>query len=227
MMKNYRQIRPATEIIFILDRSGSMASLTDDTIGGFNSMIQKQKKEDGLALVTTVLFDNQIEILHNRVPLEEIHPLTKKEYYARGCTALLDAVGCTINRIKWIHSTAFESAVPAKTLFVIVTDGYENASREFSDRLVKNMIKEQQEKFGWTFLFLGANIDAVETAAHIGISKDFAANVMGDKKGTQVMYKNLSDVVCRYRKTPNASKLSSNWKKDIVKDYNTRFGKGE
>lgn len=227
MAKNNQHTLPLTETVFILDRSGSMASLERDTIGGFNSMLQKQKEEDDNALVTTVLFDNQIEILHYRAPIGNIQPLTERDYYARGTTALLDAIGDTINNIIRIHRATPQGFTPTKTLFVIITDGYENASKEFSLRQVKKLIKEQQEKFGWTFLFLGANIDAVETATHIGISKDFAANVMGDKKGTRIMYENLSKTVCCYRKAPKASKLSSNWKESIVRDYNTRSGKGK
>lgn len=225
MTKNNQETSSSTEIIFILDRSGSMADLTDDTIGGFNSMIQKQKKESGNAFVTTVLFDDSIETLYSRVPIEEIRPLTDKEYYARGCTALLDAVGSTINRIKWMHRTGSETDVPTKTLFVIVTDGYENSSEEFSAKQVKDLVKEQQEKYGWDFLFLGANIDAIETASHIGISADHTANVMGDKKGTKIMYKELSDAVCRYRKVDVQYCRLEKWKANIDKDYNSRSGK--
>lgn len=226
MTKNDQHTLPLTETVFILDRSGSMASLERDTIGGFNSMLKKQKEEDANALVTTVLFDNQIETLHYRTPIGDIQPLTERDYYARGTTALLDAIGDTINNIKRIHRATPKGFTPTKTLFVIITDGYENASKEFTHQQVKSLIKEQQEKYDWNFLFLGANIDAIETAADIGIKRDFATNVMGDKKGTHVMYRSISDTVCCYCKAPEKAKIPKKWKEDIVKDYSIRSGKG-
>ena len=159
------------ELVFILDRSGSMQGLEGDTIGGFNAMIEKQKKELGEVFVSTVLFDDQTEVLHDRVSLEKIRPITEKEYYVRGCTALLDAIGGAIHHIGNIHKYARPEDVPEHTLFVITTDGMENASRRYSTRRVKEMIQRQKEKYGWEFLFLGANIDAVETAGHLGDRK--------------------------------------------------------
>ena len=162
-------MKHTTELVFILDRSGSMSGLETDTIGGFNSMIAKQKKEAGEALVSTVLFDNESVVIHDRLPLEDVPPMTEKEYFTLGCTALLDAVGGAIHHIGNIHKYARSEDVPEHTLFVITTDGMENASRRYSTRRVKEMIQRQKEKYGWEFLFLGANIDAVETAGHLGI----------------------------------------------------------
>ena len=165
-----------TELVFILDRSGSMAGLEKDTIGGFNSLIEKQRKEPGTAAVSTVLFDNESEVIHDRLPLENIPPMTDKEYYVRGCTALLDAVGGAIHHIGNVHKYAREEDRPEKTLFVITTDGMENASRKYSYRKLKDMIRRQEEEYGWEFLFLGANIDAAKEAARFGIREDRAAN---------------------------------------------------
>lgn len=165
-----------TELVFILDRSGSMQGLETDTIGGFNSMLEKQKKEPGEAFVSTVLFDDRVEVLHDRVKADRVRPITGVEYYVRGCTALLDAVGGAIHHIGNIHKYARPEDVPAHTLFVITTDGMENASHRYSARKVREMIRRQKEKYGWEFLFLGANIDAVETAGHLGIDADRAVN---------------------------------------------------
>lgn len=161
-----------TEIVFILDRSGSMAGLEDDTIGGFNAMIEKQKREPGEALVSTVLFDNDCEVIHDRIAVQKIVPLTRNEYYVRGCTALLDAVGGAIHHIGNVHKYAREEDRPEKTLFVITTDGMENASRKYSYDRLKAMIERQKGKYGWEFLFLGANIDAAKEAARFGIGAD-------------------------------------------------------
>lgn len=177
-----------TELVFILDRSGSMQGLEGDTIGGFNAMIEKQKKEPGEAFVSTVLFDDQTEVLHDRVKVGEVRPITEKEYYVRGCTALLDAIGGAIHHIGNIHKYARPEDVPEHTLFVITTDGMENASRRYSARRVKEMIQRQKEKYGWEFLFLGANIDAVETAGHLGIAPDRAVNYHCDSEGTRLNY---------------------------------------
>ena len=208
-----------TELVFILDRSGSMQGLEGDTIGGFNAMIEKQKKEPGEAFVSTVLFDDQTEVLHDRVKVGEVWPITEKEYYVRGCTALLDAVGGAIHHIGNIHKYARPEDVPEHTLFVITTDGMENASRRYSARRVKEMIQRQKEKYGWEFLFLGANIDAVETAKHFGIGADRAVNYHSDHKGTQLNYEVLSEAVSAVR---CSVPLGTNWKKRIDEDFNSR-----
>ena len=211
-----------TEIVFILDRSGSMAGLEDDTIGGFNAMIQKQKGEDGEAYVSTILFDNHTEVIHDRVDIQKIAPLTWKEYYVRGCTALLDAVGKSIRHIGNVHKYAREEDRPEKTIFVITTAGMENASREYTYDRVRKMIEHEQEKYGWEFLFLGANIDAAKEAARFGITEDRAANYHADRQGTAVIYEAVCDAVCDVR----ASRpMSREWKQNIDKDYKKRGSK--
>ena len=205
-----------TELVFILDRSGSMSGLESDTIGGFNSMIEKQKKEDGECYVSTVLFDDVSEVLHDRVKLSEIKPMTDKEYTVRGCTALIDALGGAIHHIGNIHKYARSEDVPEHTMFVITTDGQENASRRYTSAQVKKMIERQKEKYGWEFLFIGANIDAVETAARYGISKDRAVNYNADGEGTHILYDSVAKAVCNIR--ANAP-LSADWSEDINADY--------
>ena len=208
-----------TEIVFILDRSGSMSGLENDTIGGFNAMIEKQKGEPGEALVSTVLFDNETQVIHDRLPLEKIRPLTRKEYYVRGSTALLDAVGGAIHHIGNVHKYAREEDRSEKTLFVITTDGMENASRKYTYDRVKMMIRRQQEKYGWEFIFLGANIDAAKEAARFGISQDRAANYHADSVGTAVIYEAVNEAVCSVR----ASKpMSKDWKRRVDEDYQNR-----
>ena len=208
-----------TEIVFILDRSGSMSGLENDTIGGFNAMIEKQKGEPGEALVSTVLFDNETQVIHDRLPLEKIRPLTRKEYYVRGSTALLDAVGGAIHHIGNVHKYAREEDRSEKTLFVITTDGMENASRKYTYDRVKMMIRRQQEKYGWEFIFLGANIDAAKEAARFGISQDRAANYHADSVGTAVIYEAVNEAVCSVR----ASKpMSKEWKRRVDEDYQNR-----
>ena len=208
-----------TELVFILDRSGSMAGLEDDTIGGFNAMIEKQKNEPGEALVSTVLFDNQREVIHDRADIQKIAPMTRKEYYVRGSTALLDAVGNAIHHIGNVHKYARDEDCPEKTLFIITTDGMENASRQYSYSRLKEMIRRQQEKYGWEFLFLGANIDAAKEAARFGICEDRAANYHADSIGTAVIYEAVNEAVCNVR----ASKpMSREWKKTIDADYKNR-----
>ena len=209
-----------TEIVFILDRSGSMAGLEDDTIGGFNAMIEKQKQEAGEALVSTVLFDNEQEVIHDRVDIQRIQPMTRNEYYVRGCTALLDAIGGAIHHIGNVHKYAREEDRPEKTLFVITTDGMENASRKYSYERLKEMIQRQQEKYGWEFLFLGANIDAAREAARFGIGADHAANYHADKVGTGVIYETVSEAITQVRCC--AAPLSANWKQQVDADYNER-----
>ena len=209
-----------TELVFILDRSGSMAGLEADTIGGFNAMTQKQRKEPGEALVSTVLFDNETQVIHDRVPLEKVPALTQKEYYVRGCTALLDAVGGAIHHIGNVHKYAREEDRPEKTLFVLTTDGMENASRRYTYDKVKAMIEHQREKYGWEFLFLGANIDAAREAARFGIRADRAANYHADHIGTEVIYEAVSEAVCQVRSC--AAPLSADWKRKIDADYKGR-----
>lgn len=208
-----------TEIVFILDRSGSMSGLEADTIGGFNSMIEKQKREAGEALISTVLFDNLSEVIHDRVPIGRVEPMTDKEYYVRGCTALLDAIGGAIHHIGNIHKYAREEDVPEHTLFVITTDGMENASRRYDSETVKKMIERQKAKYGWEFLFLGANIDAVETASRFGIGADRAVNYHSDHQGTQLNYEVLSAAVSTVR---SSATLGTEWKKRIDEDYEAR-----
>lgn len=208
-----------TEIVFILDRSGSMAGLEDDTIGGFNAMLEKQKREAGEAYVSTVLFDNHAEVIHDRVDIQQIQPMTRKDYYVRGCTALLDAVGKAIHHIGNVHKYAREEDRPEKTVFVITTDGMENASREYSYDRVKQMIRQAQETQGWEFLFLGANIDAAREAARFGIFEDRAVNYHADHQGTAVMYSAVSDAVCAVRAS---QPMSDQWRKQVDEDYEKR-----
>ena len=208
-----------TEIVFILDRSGSMAGLEDDTIGGFNAMIAKQKGEPGEALVSTVLFDNVSEVIHDRVDIQRVSPMTRKDYYVRGCTALLDAVGDAIHHIGNVHKYAREEDRPEKTLFVITTDGMENASRRYSYEKVKRMIERQKETYGWEFLFLGANIDAAAETKRFGISEDRAVRYHADKKGTALNFQVINDAVCCVR---SCQPLSADWKQRIDEDYNAR-----
>ena len=208
-----------TELVFILDRSGSMAGLEDDTIGGFNAMIEKQKLEPGEAYVSTVLFDNRSEVIHDRLKLDRVPALTRKEYYVRGCTALLDAVGRAIHHIGNIHKYAREEDRPERTLFVITTDGMENASRQYDYDRVKVMIERQRQKYGWEFLFLGANIDAAKEAARFGIGAEHAANYHADAQGTAVIYEAVSEAVCSFR----ASKpMEKNWRQRIDEDFEGR-----
>ena len=208
-----------TELVFILDRSGSMAGLEDDTIGGFNSMIQKQKNEPGEVYVSTVLFDNVSEVIHDRKAIQEIEPMTRNEYYVRGCTALLDAVGGAIHHIGNVHKYAREEDRPEKTLFIITTDGMENASRRYSYTQLKAMIERQKEKYGWEFIFLGANIDAAKEAARFGIDADCAADYHADSEGTAVIYEAMSEVVCNVR----ASRpMNADWKRNVEEDFKKR-----
>ena len=209
-----------TEIVFILDRSGSMAGLEKDTIGGFNAMLEKQKREEGRVLVSTVLFDHEQQVIHDRVDIRRMEPMTEREYFVRGCTALLDAVGGAIHHIGNVHKYAREEDRPEKTLFVITTDGMENASKHYTYDKVKAMITRQQEKYGWEFLFLGANIDAAREAARFGIGKDFAANYHADSKGTGVIYDTVNDAICQVRQC--SAPLSANWKNRVDEDYKSR-----
>ena len=210
-----------TEIVFILDRSGSMSGLEADTIGGFNSMIEKQKKAEGEALISTVLFDNTSEVIHDRVSVQNIKPMTDEDYTVRGCTALLDAIGGAIHHIGNVHKYARAEDVPEHTMFVITTDGMENASRRYDSETVKKMIERQKEKYGWEFLFLGANIDAVETARSVGISKDRAVNYRSDREGTALNYEVVSEAISAFR---CSAPLKADWKKRIDENYEKRGG---
>ena len=207
-----------TELVFILDRSGSMAGLESDTVGGFNSMIGKQKQTEGECFVTTVLFDDRIETLHDRLRLGEVGELTEKDYFVRGSTALIDAIGTTVRHISDIHKYARKEDVPQNTMFIITTDGLENASRIYSSGEVKKMI-EDKKKNGWEFLFIGANIDAVETAADFGIDKDRAVNYHADSKGTGTLFRSLSKAVSCMR---NSSTVEADWCAEIADDFEKR-----
>ena len=208
-----------TELVFILDRSGSMSGLERDTIGGFNAMIEKQKKQDGECVVSTVLFDDESRVIHDRVSLDEIKPMTEDDYFVGGCTALIDAIGGAIHHIGNVHKYARPEDVPENTIFIITTDGQENASHRYSSDKVKQMIERQKDKYGWEFLFIGANIDAVETAKRYGIEQDRAVNYHADPQGTSIVYESVSKAVCNVR----ASKcMAENWAEDIDKDYKKR-----
>ncbi len=208
-----------TELVFILDRSGSMCGLESDTIGGYNSLLDKQRQETGEAVITTVLFDDKYELLHDRINIRGIAPITEKEYYVRGSTALLDAVGKTIRKISSVQKHTAESERAEHVLFVITTDGMENASCEFSYEKVRHMIEHEKNKYGWEFIFLGANIDAAETAEMFGINKDRAANFNADREGTLLNYEVISETVsCLRASRP----ISENWKKRIDEDYKAR-----
>ncbi|WP_456079884.1 vWA domain-containing protein [Mogibacterium sp.] len=209
-----------TELVFILDRSGSMSGLEKDTIGGFNSMLEKQRKEPGEALVSTVLFDNEIEVVHDRIDIKSVPRLTEEDYFVRGCTALLDAVGGAIRHIGNVHKYARSEDVPEKTLFIITTDGLENASRFYTYDKVRSMIERQKSRYGWEFIFLGANIDAAEEARRFGIDESMAANYRSDEAGTALNYEVISDVVTSVRMCEEP--LSASWKMRIDEDYESR-----
>jgi len=208
-----------TELVFILDRSGSMAGLEKDTIGGFNSMIERQRATEGEVIISTVLFDNTSEVIHDRVDIRRIDPMTEKQYFVRGCTALLDAIGGAIHHIGNVHKYARDEDRPEHTMFVITTDGMENASHRYSSDRVKQMIERQKTKYGWEFLFLGANIDAVETAGNFGIDADRAVNYHSDSEGTALNYEVLSEAICSVR---CSKPLGREWKKRIDEDYQRR-----
>lgn len=210
-----------TELVFILDKSGSMSGMEKDTIGGFNSMIRKQKEQDGEVYVTTVLFSNTSETVHDRLRLGDIPEMTGKDYFVGGCTALLDAVGDTVTHIETIHKYARPEDVPEHTVFVITTDGMENASRKYSQPVIKKMIGEKQQQ-GWEFIFMAANIDAAAAADAYGINRDNAVDYVCDEAGTQLNYCVVSEAV---RKVRSGAKLTREWKKDIEADYQERSGK--
>lgn len=211
-----------TELVFILDRSGSMSGLESDTIGGYNAMLKKQKKEAGEAVITTVLFDDSYELLHDRINIRGVTPITDKEYYVRGTTALLDAVGKTINKIGNAQKHTAEDERAEHVMFVITTDGMENASREFKYEKVHRMIEHQKNKYGWEFIFLGANIDAVATAERLGIDKNRATNYNADSEGTLLNYEVISETVsCLRASCP----IKEDWKERIDEDFKKRGGR--
>lgn len=209
-----------TEIVFILDRSGSMSGLEVDTIGGFNLLLEKQRREKGEAIVSTVLFDDVCDVIHDRVPIAKVEKLTEETYFVRGCTALLDAVGGAIHHIGNVHKYAREEDRPEKTIFIITTDGMENASRRYTYERVKAMVERQKEKYGWEFLFLGANIDAIRVAGNIGICADFAATYLHDEKGTVLNYEVMEQAIHEVRSSK--APLSAKWKQRIVEDAERR-----
>lgn len=208
-----------TELVFILDRSGSMSGLESDTIGGYNALLDKQRREAGEAIVTTVLFDDQYELLHDRINLKGVSPITDSAYFVRGNTALLDAIGRTVEKIANAQKRTAEPERAAHVMFVITTDGLENASKEYSADRVREMISRQKQDSGWEFLFLGANIDAVETASRFGIGADRAVNYHADPQGTRLNYEALGDAVsCMRRSVP----VTASWKKRIEEDFSRR-----
>lgn len=211
-----------TELVFILDRSGSMCGLESDTIGGFNSMIKKQKAQIGEAKVTTVLFDHSYQLLHDRLLIEHIAPMTEKEYYVAGSTALLDAIGSTIQKICNVQKHLPRAERAEKVIFVIITDGMENSSLEFSYKKVKKMIERQKYRYGWEFMFLGANIDAVQEAARFGVSADRAVTYACDSKGVQLNYDVVSQTICDMRATCNMGSIGAEWKEKIEEDCRRR-----
>lgn len=212
-----------TELVFILDRSGSMSGLEQDTIGGFNAMLEKQRKEPGDAIISTVLFDSTIEVIYDRINIKEVKNLTDKEYYPRGCTALLDAVGGAIHHIGNVHKYARKEDIPNKTLFIITTDGMENASCRYTYEKVRYMIERQKKRYGWEFLFLGAHIDAVSEARKFGIHESMATNFHSDAAGTALNYEVISETITQIR--TQTSPLSADWKRRIDEDYRNRGGK--
>lgn len=212
-----------TEIVFILDQSGSMCGLEEDTIGGFNSMIAKQKKAQGEALISTVLFDSESVVLHDRVDIQKVKPMTEEDYEVGGCTALLDAIGGAVHHIGNIHKYARPEDVPEHTMFIITTDGMENASHTYTIDKVKHMIEQQKQKYGWEFLFLGANIDAIATAKSFGISADRAVNYRCDKAGTKLNYEVLSETISAVR---SSQTIPEGWQERIDEDFQKR-GRGK
>lgn len=208
-----------TELVFILDRSGSMSGLESDTIGGFNALLEKQKKESGECIVTTVLFDDRYELLHDRFALRSVSPITANEYYVRGSTALLDAVGRTIAKIVNVQRHSVESECAEKVLFVIITDGMENSSKEYRYDRVKEMVEREQLQYGWEFLFLGANIDAIGTASRFGISQDHAVNYCPDGDETRLNYCVVSETISHVRA---GAPITAEWKQKIQDDHQKR-----
>lgn len=218
-LEDIKMKKNLTELVFILDKSGSMSGFEGDTVGGFNSMIEKQKAEEGEVLVSTVLFDNFSEVLHDRVPIEEIKPMSREDFCVGGCTALLDAIGGAIHHIGNVHKYARSEDLPEKTIFLITTDGMENASRRYGSEKVKEMIRRQEEKYGWEFIFVAANIDAVNTAESIGIRRERAANYRQDSAGTELMFCAMSEAVSSYRRD---SRIDDSWSKRLNESMNNK-----
>ena len=208
-----------TELVFILDKSGSMGGLETDTIGGYNSMLAKQQEVEGECHITTVLFDNNYELLHDRIDIKAVSPISEKEYQVGGSTALLDAIGRTIYKIGNAQKHTADDYRAEKVMFVIITDGEENSSREYSAEKIKAQIERQKEKYGWEFVFLGANIDAIETAGRFGISADRAQNYHSDSEGVELNFRIISEAVSKYRE---CSEIPKGWNNDIQKDYKKR-----
>jgi len=208
-----------TELVFILDKSGSMSGLESDTIGGYNAMLKKQQEEAGEATITTVLFDDKYELLHDRINIKGVRPITDKEYFVEGSTALMDAIGKTIQKMANVQKNTSEDQRADQVVFVITTDGMENASREYTSERIKKMVEHQKEKYNWEFIFLGANIDAVATAADFGINANRTANFHADAKGIDLSYQAVSDVVCEMRQ---CKMISPDWKSKIDDDYKKR-----
>ena len=211
-----------TELVFILDKSGSMSGLENDTIGGYNSVLEKQKDVEGECRITTVLFDHNYELLHDRIDIRAVSLITEKEYFVGGSTALLDAIGTTIHKIGNVQKNTAGDYRAEKVMFVIITDGEENASKEFTAEKVKALIERQKEKYQWEFVFLGANIDAVETARHFGISADRAQNYHADKEGSRIVYESLAKFTVAYREAPEHMSLADDWSADIQADFKER-----
>lgn len=211
-----------TELVFILDRSGSMSGLEQDTIGGYNAMLEKQKNVEGQARITTALFDNNYELLHDRIDIRAVSPITEKEYYVGGSTALLDAIGLTINKIGNAQKHTAEAYRADKVLFVITTDGMENASREYDYSKIKAMVERQKRKYGWEFIFLGANIDAIDVAGRFGITPDRVQNYHSDSEGTKLNFAVTAQAIASFRDT---GVVAENWGDEIQKDYERRGGK--
>lgn len=210
-----------TELVFILDKSGSMSGLEADTIGGYNAMLAKQKAMNGEVRITTVLFDNRYELLHDRIDIRAVSPITEKEYFVGGSTALLDAIGSTIHKIGNAQKHTSEEYRASKVLFVITTDGMENASREYDYSTIKTMIERQKGKYGWEFIFLGANIDAADVAGRFGIAPDRAQNYHADSEGTRLNYEVVAEAITHFRKS---GALTENWGAGIQADYARRGG---
>ena len=211
-----------TELVFILDRSGSMRGLETDTIGGFNAMIDRQRREEGEVNVTTVLFDDRYDLIHDRFPLAAVGPLTEKDYYVRGCTALMDAIGISIQKLVNVQRHLPEDQRAEKVIFVITTDGMENASREYSQRQIRSMIRQEKEKYGWEFIFLGANIDAVAEAKKYGIDEDRSVQFHNDSVGVRTNYRVVGETVSLMRQAPKTSEIGAGWKEEIEEDFKSR-----